>query len=76
MGDNRPNAEQQRLSKLRALKDQHFPDADPRDEALAEKDRRIADLEREVEVLQLRLSRARKSPEAKAPTRQQQHGVY
>jgi len=76
MGEKRPNAEQRRLSQLRALRDEHFPEADELERQLAEKDRRIAELEREVEVLQLKLSRSRSTPESSAPTRRHQHGVF
>jgi len=76
MGKKRPNAEQRRLSQLRALRDEHFPEADALEEQLAEKDRRIAELEREVELLQLKLSRPRSSPESSAPQQRHQHGVF
>lgn len=75
MGEKRQNAEQRRLSQVRALKEQHFPEADALEEALAEKDRRIAELEREVDLLRLKLSRARTSPETKSPGQRHQHGV-
>ncbi len=76
MGKVRPNAEQRRLSKLRALKSEHFPETDRLADQLAEKDRRIAELEREVEVLRLKLSRSRSTPERSAPTQRHQHGVF
>ncbi len=75
MGEKRQNAEQRRLSQVRALKEQHFPESDALEEALAEKDRRIAELEREVDLLRLKLSRTRTSPETNAPGQRHQHGV-
>lgn len=75
MGEKRPNARQRRLSQLRALRDEHFPESDVVEEQLAEKDRRIAELEREVELLRLKLSRVRSAPESSAPHQRNQHGV-
>jgi len=65
MGERKLNAEQRRLSKVRALKEEHFPDSPSLEDQLAAKDRRIAELEREVEILELKL--ARRMPESNGP---------
>lgn len=72
MGERKPNAEQRRLSLLRALREEHFPEGEELADQLAEKDRRIAELEREVELLRLKLSR---TPESSAPSQRREHGA-
>lgn len=63
MGERRQNAEQRRLSQVRALKETHFPTDATVEEQLAEKDRRIEELEREVDLLRLKLSRTQPIPD-------------
>ena len=77
MGTQRPNASERRLSRVRALRAEFFPDELSFDEQLAIKDDRIAALEREVEVLQLQLERQRpvaeQSPPASNKTASKEH---
>lgn len=75
MGERRQNAEQRRLSQVRALKEKHFSAEDDLEQQLHEKDRRIAELEREVELLKLKLSRTRPQPDSGPAAEQHQHGV-
>ncbi len=67
MGTKRPNATERRLSRVRALKAEFFADEMTVDEQLAAKDARIVELEREVEILRLRVERQRPAPEQRAP---------
>lgn len=66
MGTKRPNATERRLSRVRALKAEFFAEEMTVEEQLAAKDARIAELEREVEVLRLKLDRQRPLPEQPA----------
>lgn len=66
MGTKRPNATERRLSRVRALKAEFFAEEMTVEEQLAVKDARIAELEREVEVLRLKLERQRPRPEQPA----------
>lgn len=66
MGESQLNAEQRRLAALRALRQEHYPVEDALENELAEKDRRIAELERENELLRLKLSR---TPETRPPSK-------
>lgn len=65
MGATRPNATERRLARVRALKAEFFGEELSVEEQLAAKDIRIAELEREVEVLRLKLERQR--PEGHGP---------
>jgi len=75
MGAKRPNAEERRLARVRALRAQHFPEPVSVEEDLAEKDRRIVKLEKEVELLRLRISQARKVPESPPASQRHQSDV-
>jgi|GEM_PF-2451015 len=63
MGTKRLNATERRLARVRALKAEFFAEEMTADEQLDIKDARIAELEREVEILQLKLERQRPRPE-------------
>ena len=76
MGEMRPNAEQRRLERVRALREKHYPSEAKALEELEEKDQQIADLERKVELLGLKLERSRPTPETgPATTGHHQHEV-
>ena len=76
MGEMRPNAEQRRLERVRALREKHYPSEAKALEELEEKDQQIADLERKVELLGLKLERSRPTPETEpATTGHHQHEV-
>lgn len=68
MGEMRPNAEQRRLERVRALREKHYPSEAKALEELEEKDQQIADLERKVELLGLKLERSRPTPETEPAT--------
>lgn len=67
MGKNRPSAAEKRLAHVRALKNEFYNDEPSADDLLAEKDARIAELEREVDILRARLKTHRAEPETATP---------
>ncbi|MFT7475837.1 MAG: hypothetical protein ACI81L_002779 [Verrucomicrobiales bacterium] len=71
MGSKRQNTTERRLAHVRAIKDQFYADEPSLDEQVEAKDRRIAELDREVETLQLQLRqermKQRPEPEDSAP---------
>lgn len=68
MASRRPNTTERRLAHVRAIKDQFYAEEQTLQEQLEAKDERIAELEREVELLQERLQ-LRAEPESLAPPR-------
>lgn len=67
MGKKRPSVAEQRLAHVRALRDEFFSDEPSLEQQLAQKDERIAHLEREVDLLRAQLRTQRKEPESTAP---------
>lgn len=67
MGKKRPSVAEQRLAHVRALREEFFSDEPSLEEQLELKDERIAQLERELDLLRAKLRTERKEPEASAP---------
>ena len=68
MASRRPNTTERRLAHVRAIREQFYAEELTLQEQLEAKDERIAELEREVELLQERLQ-LRAEPESVAPPR-------
>ena len=68
MASRRPNTTERRLAHVRAIREQFYAEELTLQEQLEAKDERIAELEREVELLQERLQ-LRAEPESVAPRR-------
>ena len=60
MGSRRQNTTERRLAHVRAIKDQFYADEPSLEDQLKARDRRIAELEREVETLRLQLAQQRR----------------
>jgi len=73
MGEKQPNAEERRLARVRALRAKHFPEPQSHEEDMARKDERIDELEKEIEILRLRIAQSRKLPESRRPVDRPAH---
>lgn len=77
MAIRRPSIAQQRLARVRAIKEQFFTEEMPIEQRLSVKDARIDELEREVADLRSRLRAERTEPEpAPAPPRKPAFDFY